>query len=139
MPVVETDSEDARKEREILLDSQLHQQVKVNLKHNQEKALLDQEAEEEKQLTFSNLEEQSVQQLQHAIKKKELEFQRELAEKQSSVSVSESDKLIEAHQKEMEALKEHLEAEKLQQKQVFHYTFVTFSNLLISSIVKFSF
>ena len=117
--MVDTNSEAAQQERKDLHDSQLQEQVKVNLKHNKEKALLDQEAEEEKQRTFLSLEEQSLQQIQQAIKKREMEFQKELAEKQSHISVDESDKLIAAHQKEMQALKENLEAEKQKQKQVF--------------------
>ena len=118
LPVVDTHSEVAQQARKDLLDLQLKEQVKVNLKHSKEKALLDQEAEEEKQHTFLSLEEQSLQQMQQAIKKKQLEFQKELAEKQSHMSVDESDKLIAAHQTEVQALKENLEAEQQQQKQV---------------------
>ena len=58
--------------------------------------------------------------MQLAIKKKEMEFQKQLAEKQSHMSVDDSDKLIAAHQKEMQALKENLEAEQQQQKKVYH-------------------
>ena len=118
LPVVDTHSEVAQQARKDLLDSQFKEQVKVNLKHSKEKALLDQEAEEEKQCTFLSLEEQSLQQMQQAFKKKQLEFQKELAEKQSHMSVDESDKLIAAHQMEVQALKENLEAEQQQQKQV---------------------
>ena len=125
-----------------MLDSQLQEQVKINLKHQQEKALLHQEAEEEKQSTFSRLEEQSLQQMQQAIRKKELEFQKELAEKQSRISVQESDKLIEAHQREMEALKEHLETENRHQKQVcqhdFNYIDVLITIIVNSPIFRFS-
>ena len=117
--MVDTNSKVAQQERKDLLDHQLQEQVKVNLKHSKEKSQLDQEAEEEKQRTFLSLEEQSLQQIQQAIRKKEMEFRKELAEKQSHISVDESDKLIEAHQKEMQALKENLDAEKQQQKQVF--------------------
>lgn len=60
--------------------------------------------------------------MQQAIKKKELEFQKELAERQNHMSVDESDKLIAAHQKEMQALKENLEAEQQQQKKVCEST-----------------
>ncbi len=105
-----------------MLDSQLQEQARVNLKHYKEKTRLDQEAEEEKKSTFLSLEEQSLQQMQLAIKKNDLEFQKELAEKQSHISVDESDKLIAAHQKEMQALKENLEAEQQQQKQVCQST-----------------
>lgn len=122
LPVVDTNSEVAQQARKDLLDSQLQEQAKVNLKHTNEKAQLDQEAEEEKQRTFLSLEEQSLQQIQQAIKKKELEFQKELAERQSHMSVDESDKLIAAHQKEMQALKENLEAEQQQQKKVCEST-----------------
>ena len=122
LPLVDTNSEVAQQARKDLLDSQLQEQAKVNLKHGKEKAQLDQEAEEEKQHTFSSLEEQSLQQMQQAIKKKEFEFQKELAERQNHMSVDESDKLIAAHQKEMQALKENLEAEQQQQKQVCEST-----------------
>ena len=118
LPVVDTDSEVAQHARKELFDSQLQEQARVNLKHSKEKAQLDQEAEEEKKSTFLSLEEQSLQQMQMAIKKKEMEFQKELAEKQSLMSVNDSDKLIAAHQKEMQALKENLEAEQQQQKKV---------------------
>lgn len=118
LPAVDSSSEDSQQARKDLLDSQLQEQAKVNLKHSKEKAQLDQEAEEEKHHTLLSLEEQSLQQMQQAIRKKEMEFQKELAEKQGHMSVNESDKLIAAHQKEMQALKENLEAEQQQQKRV---------------------
>ena len=127
LPVIDVNSEAAQQERKDLLDSQLQQLVKVNLKHCQEKSLLDQEAKQEKHCTFLSLEEQSLQQMQQALRRKELEFQKEFAQKQGFISVEESDKLIEAHQKEIHALKEHLEAEKQQQKQVCKLNYILYS------------
>ena len=118
LPAIDIDTEGAQQKRKELLESQLQERVKFNLKQDRDKALLDQEAEEEKHRTLLSLEEQSFKQMQQAIKKKELEFQKELAEKQSLISVKESDRLIEAHQREMEAMKAQLEDEKQQQKQV---------------------
>lgn len=118
LPVVDTDSDVVQQARKDLFDSQVQDQAKIHLRHTKEKAQIDQEAEEEKQRTFLTLEEQSVQQMMQAIKKKELEFQKELAERQNHISVDESDKLIAAHQKEMQVLKENLKVEKQQQKQV---------------------
>ena len=95
--------------------------MNIDLKHGKELAVLDEEANEESCNTLANLEEESVHQIKNSLRRREMDFQQELASKQGQLSVEDGDRLIAEHQKEMAALKENLQAEKEQQKNVITF------------------
>ena len=115
---MDADSEEAKQARSMLLESQLQQQIELELKHGANQSELEKEAQEDRERTFTNLERQTLHQLEQAMKRHETDFQQSLAAKQSKMSVEETDQLIAAHQKETEALKESHEQEREQQKKV---------------------
>lgn len=90
----------------------------LDQKHRKEHAELQREMEEEKQRAINSLGEQTQRQMQSTIQKHEMEFQRQLAQKQSKLSVAETDQLISAHREEMAALQNTMELEREQQMKV---------------------
>ena len=111
-------SEDAKHVKKELLDSQARKQADLDIKHNKELLSLEQEADEEKHNALSDLDTRTHQQMQQAVQHKENEFQAAMEEKQTSMSSKEADQLIKNHQRDMEALRESIEIEKEQQRQV---------------------
>ncbi len=93
-------------------------QVELDMKHRKEHAELQRESEDEKQRVVKSLEEQNRHQMQEKIKRQEMKFQQQLAQRQSKLSVAETDQLIAAHREEIAALQQSMEAEKEQQKKV---------------------
>ncbi len=80
-------------------------------------SLLEQEAEKEQANTLSQHSSETAQLIENSLRKKETEFQDQLANQQ--LSLDESNQLIADHQREMEALRESMRAEEIQQKKVF--------------------
>ncbi len=102
-------------------------QVELEQRHRKEHAELQRDIQDEKQRVLVSLDEQSQQQVQKTVQQREIEFQRQLAKKQSDLSVGETDRLIATHHEEMAALKYSMEMEKEQQKKVRNMVFCPLS------------